>query len=273
MSEWYQLPGDEVVAQLNSDEQRGLTGGRSCSAPGKIWAQRTGRARHEKPLEDLVGAVYRDHGGHPDHCGGHFGLFRRSEGRGRHRRHRDPERRPGFSPGIPGRTGHGGAEEAGGADGAGAPGRPRAEISARELVPGDIVLLEAGNLVPADARLLESVNLRVQEAALTGESEPVEKVRRAQSPGATCRLGDRRNMVYMGTVVDYGRGDGDDHRYRHEHRTGPHRRPDPDRRAGADPAAAAAGPVGQRLGLAALGLVAVVFVLGLLRGEDLRCCS
>ena len=53
------------------------------------------------------------------------------------------------------------------------------EISARELVPGDIVLLEAGSMVPADGRLLESVNLRVEEAALTGESEPVEK-----QPGA-----------------------------------------------------------------------------------------
>jgi Ca2+-transporting ATPase len=49
------------------------------------------------------------------------------------------------------------------------------EISARELVPGDVVLLETGALVPADGRLLESVNLRVEEAALTGESEPVEK--------------------------------------------------------------------------------------------------
>src|SRR3712207_6248893 len=53
------------------------------------------------------------------------------------------------------------------------------EVSARELVPGDVVFLEAGNLVPADGRLLEAVNLRVEEAALTGESEPVDK-----EPGA-----------------------------------------------------------------------------------------
>jgi Ca2+-transporting ATPase len=79
------------------------------------------------------------------------------------------------------------------------------EISARQLVPGDVVLLETGNLVPADGRVLESVNLRLAEAALTGESEPVDKeaglVFDQDRP-----LGDRRNMLYMGTVVNYGHG-------------------------------------------------------------------
>ncbi len=69
------------------------------------------------------------------------------------------------------------------------------EVSARELAPGDIVLLEAGAMVPADGRLLESANLRVQEAALTGESEPVEKGVRVLT-GESLPLGDRRNMVY-----------------------------------------------------------------------------
>ncbi|HSJ52630.1 MAG TPA: HAD-IC family P-type ATPase, partial [Anaerolineae bacterium] len=78
------------------------------------------------------------------------------------------------------------------------------EISARSLVPGDVALLEAGVLVPADGRLLESVNLRVEEASLTGESEPVEK-HTAPLPGADPPVGDRVNMVYMGTVVTYGR--------------------------------------------------------------------
>jgi len=82
-----------------------------------------------------------------------------------------------------------------------------AEISARALVPGDIVLLEAGNIIPADLRLIESANLRVQEAALTGESEAVEK-EIGQLTTADLPLGDRRNMAYMGTTVAYGRGVG-----------------------------------------------------------------
>ena len=81
------------------------------------------------------------------------------------------------------------------------------ELPARELVPGDLVLLEAGNLVPADLRLVESVNLRIQEAALTGESEAVEKQTAAVEKG-DLPLGDRRNMAYMGTTVTYGRGMG-----------------------------------------------------------------
>jgi len=81
------------------------------------------------------------------------------------------------------------------------------QLSARDLVPGDVVLLEAGDAVPADLRLLESVNLRVQEAALTGESEPVEKTA-ATLDQPDLPLGDRRNLAYLGTAVTYGRGAG-----------------------------------------------------------------
>ena len=79
------------------------------------------------------------------------------------------------------------------------------ELSARELVTGDILQLETGNVIPADVRLLEAVNLRVQEAALTGESEAVEKQTRPLEV-ELLPLGDRRNLGYMGTIVTQGRG-------------------------------------------------------------------
>ena len=83
----------------------------------------------------------------------------------------------------------------------------RFTIPGRELVPGDIVFLEAGNFVPADLRLLEAVNLRVDEASLTGESLSVQKNAAMQlEPGAP--LGDRKNSAFMGTTISYGRGRG-----------------------------------------------------------------
>jgi len=83
----------------------------------------------------------------------------------------------------------------------------RQVLPARDLVPGDIVFLEAGNYVPADVRLLEAVNLRVEEASLTGESLPVEK-NAALVLNRNVPLGDRRNTAFMGTLVSYGRGRG-----------------------------------------------------------------
>jgi len=143
------------------------------------------------------------------------------------------------------------------------------EISASELVRGDIILLEAGALVPSDARLLESINLHTQEAALTGESEPVDK-NVAMLTGENLPLGDRRNMVHMGTEVTYGRG------LAVVTETGMHtelghiaemiqtveREPTPLQRR--------LEQLGRGLAVIALGIVTVVFVLGILRGEDAR---
>jgi Ca2+-transporting ATPase len=83
----------------------------------------------------------------------------------------------------------------------------QATLPARELVPGDIVLLEAGNYVPADMRLVESVNLKIEEASLTGESVPVNKDARVVLD-ADIPLGDRKNSAFMSTLVTYGRGKG-----------------------------------------------------------------
>ena len=83
-----------------------------------------------------------------------------------------------------------------------------AVIKSEELVPGDIIVLEAGDAVPADARILTCASMKIEEAALTGESVPVTKDTAAlhAEDGKNVPLGDRKNMVYMGSTVVYGRG-------------------------------------------------------------------
>lgn len=84
-------------------------------------------------------------------------------------------------------------------------GGEQTEMPARELVPGDIILLSPGDRVPADARMLISINLHADEAALTGESIPVAK-QTDPIPNPAAAVGDRRNMLYAGTIVSHGRG-------------------------------------------------------------------
>jgi Ca2+-transporting ATPase len=143
------------------------------------------------------------------------------------------------------------------------------EISARELVPGDIVLLEAGNLVPADCRLLESANLRTEEAALTGESEPVDKdplsIAKEDVP-----LGDRRNMAYMGTVVAYGRGRAVIAETGMQTELGRIAELIQTAAREQTPLQRRLDQLGRALAIAALILVAIIFSLGMLRGEPLR---
>jgi len=83
----------------------------------------------------------------------------------------------------------------------------RITVPARELVPGDIVILEAGSIVPADLRLTQSINLKAEEASLTGESVPVNKSIRHVLPPES-GLGDQHNMAFMSTTITYGRGQG-----------------------------------------------------------------
>jgi Ca2+-transporting ATPase len=143
------------------------------------------------------------------------------------------------------------------------------EITAVSLVPGDIVLLEAGNTVPADCRILESVNLRVQEAALTGESEPVTKIS-AAIQAQDVPLADRHNVIFMGTAITYGRGQAI------VTETGMHTElggiAELIQAGGQEdtPLQRRLDQLGKNLALAALVLVVVVFLLGLLRGEDLK---
>jgi len=83
-------------------------------------------------------------------------------------------------------------------------GGRESEIPSKEIVPGDIMLLEAGDKISSDARLIENYSLRCDEAALTGESVPVGKI--LQPLRENVRVGDRRNMIFTGTTVSYGRG-------------------------------------------------------------------
>jgi P-type Ca2+ transporter type 2C len=142
------------------------------------------------------------------------------------------------------------------------------EVSTHQLVPGDIVLVETGNLVAADYRLLESVNLRIQEASLTGESEPVDKQVQALGPNDLA-LADRHNMAYMGTVITYGRGlavvtaTGNDTELGHISTAIQTVKPQP------TPLQVRLDQLGGRLAMITLGLVLVIFGLGLLRGEEL----
>lgn len=87
-------------------------------------------------------------------------------------------------------------------------GGQQSTIRSEELVPGDLIVLEAGDAVPADARVLECASMKIEEAALTGESVPVTKSEKTLTAenGKDVPLGDRKNMVYMGSTVVYGRG-------------------------------------------------------------------
>ncbi|MDX1437100.1 MAG: HAD-IC family P-type ATPase, partial [Anaerolineales bacterium] len=143
----------------------------------------------------------------------------------------------------------------------------RRTINSREVVPGDIVILEAGNYVPADVRLLEAINLRIEEAPLTGESVPVNKdasIRFEQD----VPVGDRKNTAFMGTLVNYGRGRGVvvstgmrteiGHIAEMIQAVSQEKTPLQER----------LNRLGQVLGYAAIAIVAMVFVVGLIRGAD-----
>lgn len=139
------------------------------------------------------------------------------------------------------------------------------EIPSPDLVPGDILLLEAGSIIPADCRLLEAANLRVQEAALTGESEPVEKNTHAITAEAIA-LGDRLNMAYMGTVVTYGRGLAVVTETGMNTELGAIATMIQQVKREATPLQKRLAQLGKALAAVALALVAIIFVQGLIRG-------
>ncbi len=139
-------------------------------------------------------------------------------------------------------------------------------IPARELVPGDVVLLRAGDKVPADCRLIEAANLQTEEAALTGESVPSEKALPALAD-AELPVGDRRNMVYAGTAVTYGRGQAVVVATGMETEFGQITGLLQSVESGRTPLQENLDRVGQRLAQAAVVLVVAIVALGITRGQ------
>ncbi|HEX5372794.1 MAG TPA: HAD-IC family P-type ATPase, partial [Aquabacterium sp.] len=140
-------------------------------------------------------------------------------------------------------------------------------IATEHLVPGDVVLLEAGNLVPADLRLHEVAQLRVDESALTGESITVEK-HTHHLPEGEHPLGDRLNMAYKGTLVTHGRATGLVVATGHDTELGQVAsllQQAPDRSTPLQQRLAA---FGKRLSVVVLAICAVVFAIGVIRGES-----
>ena len=139
-------------------------------------------------------------------------------------------------------------------------------VPAPDLVPGDLVLLEAGNVVPADLRLTEAVHLRIEEAALTGEAMPVEKsVPPLPEPAAP--LGDRHNLAFRGAAVVHGRGAGVVVATGADTELGRIAALLAQERGVRTPLQVRLTRLGQRLAAAALAICALVLLLGLLRGE------
>ena len=141
------------------------------------------------------------------------------------------------------------------------------EIHAEELVPGDIVLLEAGNYVPADSRIIESFNLKIEESSLTGETEPVlkdaDKICKPNIP-----LGDMNNMAFMASIVVNGHGKAIVTETGMDTKVGKIANMMIENEAPETPIQRKLGQVGKILGIVCLAICLIIFVIGLIKRID-----
>lgn len=143
------------------------------------------------------------------------------------------------------------------------------EIPSEEVVPGDIIILDAGRYVPCDLRLIETASLKVEESALTGESVPVEKDSNLVLSGEDTALGDQRNMAFMSTLTTYGRGVGIAIATGMDTEIGKIAKMLDTEEKNLTPLQKKLEELGKTLGIGAVGICAIMFIAALVQKRDL----
>lgn len=143
------------------------------------------------------------------------------------------------------------------------------EINSEDIVPGDIVILDAGRYIPADLRLIESANLQIEESALTGESVPSDKDANNLHEDPKTAIGDRSNMAFMSTLVTYGRGEGVVVATAMDTEMGRIARILDEDSKEMTPLQKKLEELGKILGYTAIGICVFIFIIGLIQGRDL----
>lgn len=143
------------------------------------------------------------------------------------------------------------------------------EISSEELVPGDIIIIDAGRYIPADLRLIESANLQIEESALTGESVPTEKDASTIYNDPKTPIGDKTNMAFMSTLATYGRGEGVIVATAMETEIGKIAKILDEDNDELTPLQVRLEELGKILGFLAIGICALIFVIAIIQKRDL----
>jgi P-type Ca2+ transporter type 2C len=143
------------------------------------------------------------------------------------------------------------------------------EIASEELVPGDIVIIDSGRYIPCDIRLIETANLKIEESALTGESVPVDKDAAVKLNAENTPLGDQKNMAFMSTLATYGRGVGIAVGTGMKTEIGKIARMLDEQESELTPLQKKLSELGKFLGFGAVGICALIFIIGIIQGRDL----